>query len=107
MVLTEVIADCFRRGNFSRESLSAYEWTRRGSVERLQRLADEEVFFWNAGDPIRTWLRDRVFCVIDRNARLRYKMLAQVAGIEVKPYTLLDYLKAAGFLPDMRADHWP
>jgi hypothetical protein len=76
-------------------------------VERLQRLADEEVFFWNAGDPIRTWLRDRVFGVIDRNARLRYKMLAQVAGIEVKPYTLLDYLKAGGFLPDTRADHWP
>ena len=76
-------------------------------MERLQRLADEQVFFWNAGDPIRTGLRDRVFRTLDQNVRLRYKMLAQVAGIEVRPYTLLDYLKAAGFLPDLRADHWP
>jgi 2-polyprenyl-6-methoxyphenol hydroxylase-like FAD-dependent oxidoreductase len=107
MVLTEVISDCFRRGDFSLSSLSVYESIRRRPVERLQRLADEEVFFWNAGDPIRTWLRDRVFSVLDRNTRLRYKMLAQVAGVEVQPYTLLDYLKAAGFMPDMRADHWP
>lgn len=107
MVLTEVIVDCFSRGDFSQKALSIYESTRRGPVERLQRLADEEVFFWNAGDPVRTWLRDRVFRTLDRNARLRYKMLAQVAGVEVQPYTLLDYLKAGGFLPDMRSDRWP
>ncbi|MCI0528422.1 MAG: FAD-dependent monooxygenase [Nitrospira sp.] len=107
MVLTDVITNCFQRGDFSQNSLFVYEATRRRLVERLQRLADEEVFFWNAGDPIRTWLRDRVFCVLDRNSRLRYKTLAQVAGVNMQPFTLLDYLKAAGFLPDTRADDWP
>jgi 2-polyprenyl-6-methoxyphenol hydroxylase-like FAD-dependent oxidoreductase len=107
MVLAEVIGDCFKRGDFSKNSLYAYESTRRKTVERLQRLADEEVFFWNAGDPIRTWLRDRAFRVLDHNARLRYKMLAQVAGVEERPYSHLDYLKAVGFLPDRRDDRWP
>jgi 2-polyprenyl-6-methoxyphenol hydroxylase-like FAD-dependent oxidoreductase len=107
MVLSEVIMECFRRGDFSLKALMAYEDTRRMAVERLQRLADEQVFFWNAGDPIRTWLRDRVFRTMDHNARLRYRMLARVAGLEVRSYDFLDYLKAAGFFPDVRSHQWP
>jgi 2-polyprenyl-6-methoxyphenol hydroxylase-like FAD-dependent oxidoreductase len=107
MVLSEVIMECFRRGDFSRKALMTYQDARRMRVEKLQRLADEQVFFWNAGDPIRTWLRDRVFRTMDQNARLRYRMLAQVAGLQVRPYSLLDYLKAGGFFPDIRANQWP
>ena len=107
MVLSEVIMECFKRGDFSQKALLAYEDTRRVTVERFQRLADRQVFFWNAGDPIRTGLRDRVFRTLDQNARLRYRMLAQVAGLEVRPYDLLDYLQAAGLLPDVRAHQWP
>lgn len=104
VVLSEVILECLRRGDFSQRALSVYELTRRETVERLQRLADEQVFFWNAGDPVRTWLRDRVFRIMDRNKRLRYGMLSQVAGLRIQPYSLSDYLKAAGFLPDPKAD---
>lgn len=107
LVLSEVIAECFRRGDFSAGALSAYESTRRRTVELLQRLADEQVFFWNAGDPIRTWLRDRVFRTLNHNFRLRYRMLAQVAGLEARPLGFLDRLMAAGFFPDARANQWP
>ena len=106
MVLSEVIAECFHRGDFSRGALSAYESTRRRPVEVLQGLADELVFFWNAGDPFRTWLRDRVFHILNTNMRLRYKMLAQVAGLEDQPYSLLDRFMAVGFVPDPRAHQW-
>ena len=106
MVLSEVIAECFHRGDFSRGALSAYESTRRRPVEVLQGLADELVFFWNAGDPFRTWLRDRVFHILNKNMRLRYKMLAQVAGLEDQPYSLLDRFMAVGFVPDPRAHQW-
>ncbi|MGH7273528.1 MAG: FAD-dependent oxidoreductase, partial [Nitrospiria bacterium] len=106
MVLSEVIAECFRRGDFSKDALSVYESTRRRPVELLQGLADELVFFWNAGDPFRTWLRDRVFYILNKNIRLRYKMLAQVAGLEDQPYSLLDRFMAAGFVPDPKAQQW-
>ena len=107
VVLSEVITECFKRSDFSQNALLAYENTRRGPVERLQRLADEQVFFWNAGDPVRTWLRDRAFRTLDHNDRLRYRMLAQVAGLGSQPYSLLDYLKVSGFSSDARAHQWP
>ncbi len=103
LALDAVIQRCFESGDFTWKALRSYEDSRRESVERLQRLADQQVMIWNAGDPVRTWLRDRVFRVIDRNPRLRYKMLSQVAGLDSRPYALLDYVKAAGFLPDPSA----
>jgi 2-polyprenyl-6-methoxyphenol hydroxylase-like FAD-dependent oxidoreductase len=107
VVLSKVITECFKRGDFSPNALQPYEDARRRAVESLQRLADEQVFFWNAGDPIRIWLRDRAFRTLDHNDRLRYRMLAQVAGLGTSPYSPLDYLKVGGFTPDPRARQWP
>src|SRR2546422_7946232 len=71
----------------------------------LQRLADEQTFFWNAADPLRCFLRDRVFRGLDRNKRLRYQALTATAGLRTTPaLTWMDKFMAAGFLPDPRAD---
>ena len=70
----------------------------------LQRLADEQVLFWNTGNPFFAFLRDRVFRTLDRNPRLRYRVLATTAGLRTTPpFSLLDRMMAAGFLPDPRA----
>ena len=74
----------------------------------LQRLADEQTFFWNAADPLRCFLRDRVFRGLDQNARLRYQALTATAGLRTTPaLTWMDKLMAAGLLPDPRADQAP
>ena len=105
MALAEVIGRCRETGDWSAEALAAYERARRPQVEMLQRLADEQTFFWNAADPIRCFLRDRVFRVLDRNARLRHQTLTATAGLRTTPpLTWLDKLMAAGVLPDPRAD---
>jgi len=105
MALAEVIGRCRETGDWSAEALAAYERARRPQVEMLQRLADEQTFFWNAADPIRCFLRDRVFRVLDRNARLRHQTLTATAGLRTTPpLTWFDKLMAAGFLPDPRAD---
>lgn len=108
MALADVIMRCRETGDWSAHALSAYEEARRPQVEMLQRLADEQVLFWNAADPIRCFLRDRVFRGMDRNARLRYQALTATAGLRVAPpLTWTDKLTAAGFLPDPRADEIP
>ncbi len=74
----------------------------------LQRLADEEVFFWNTGNPLFSSLRDRVFQTLDRNRRLQYQVLTATAGLrETPPFGWLDRLQAGGFWPDPRADQIP
>ena len=108
MALAQVIGRCRETGDWSAEALAAYERARRPQVEMLQRLADEQTFFWNAADPIRCFLRDRVFRGMDRNARLRYQALTATAGLRTTPpLTWIDKLMAAGFLPDPRADKVP
>ena len=108
MVLAEVIGRCMETGDWSAAALSAYERARRPQVEMLQRLADDQVLFWNAADPVRCFLRDRVFRGMDRNTRLRYQALTATAGFRTTPpLTWLDKLMAAGFLPDPRADEIP
>lgn len=105
MALAELIGRCREAGDWSAKALSAYEQARRPQVEMLQALADEQVLFWNAADPVRCYLRDRVFRGMDRNARLRYQALAATTGLRtVPPLTWTDKLMAAGFLPDPRAD---
>ncbi|MGH7228234.1 MAG: FAD-dependent monooxygenase, partial [Nitrospiraceae bacterium] len=62
--------------------------------------------FWNTGNPLLAFLRDRVFRTLDRNRRLRYRVLATTAGMRTTaPFGLLDRLMAAGFLPDPHADN--
>jgi 2-polyprenyl-6-methoxyphenol hydroxylase-like FAD-dependent oxidoreductase len=105
MALAEVIGRCRETGDWSAEALASYERARRPQVEMLQRLADEQTFFWNAADPLRCFLRDRVFRGLDRNTRLRYQALTATAGLRTTPaLTWMDKLMAAGFLPDPRAD---
>ena len=108
MALAEVIGRCRETGDWSAEALASYERARRPQVEMLQRLADEQTFFWNAADPVRCFLRDRVFRGLDRNTRLRYQALTATAGLRTTPpLTWMDKLMAAGFLPDPSADQVP
>ena len=108
IALAEAIGRCRETGDWSTEALASYERARRPQVEMLQRLADEQTFFWNAADPVRCFLRDRVFRGLDRNARLRYQALTATAGLRTTPpLTWMDKLMAAGFLPDRRADQAP
>jgi len=65
-------------------------------------LADQQVFYWNTGNPFIAFLRDRVFQTLDRNARLRYQVLSTTAGLrKTAPFSLTDRMIAAGFLPDV------
>jgi 2-polyprenyl-6-methoxyphenol hydroxylase-like FAD-dependent oxidoreductase len=105
MALAELIPSCLEKGDCSAQALAPYERRRRPQVEMLQRMADEQVIFWNTGNPVLAFLRDRVFRTIGRNRRLSYKVLETTAGLrETPPFGLLDRLMAGGFLPDPNAD---
>jgi 2-polyprenyl-6-methoxyphenol hydroxylase-like FAD-dependent oxidoreductase len=102
MTLAEVIPSCLADGDCSASRLSVYETARRQQVNMLQRLADQQVLYWNTGNPVIAWLRDRVFHTLDRNARLRSQVLSTTAGLrETPPFSFVDRLIAAGFLPDL------
>ncbi len=109
MSLADVVPSCLADDDFSEARLRAYEARRRPTVEMLQRLADEEVLFWNTGNPLIVWLRNRVFSTIDHNRRLKYQVLAAKAGLrETPPFVgIMDRLRAAGFVPDPRANQPP
>ena len=102
MTLAEIIPACLADGDCSASRLRAYETARRPQVAMLQRLADQQVFYWNTGNPLIASLRDRVFKTLDRNARLRYQVLSTTAGLrKTPPFSFVDRLIAAGFLPDL------
>ncbi|HJT22020.1 MAG TPA: NAD(P)/FAD-dependent oxidoreductase [Nitrospira sp.] len=104
MTLADLVPACLADRDCSAERLKAYETARRPQVMMLQRLADQQVFYWNTGNPAVAFLRDRVFQTLDRNARLRYQVLSTTAGLRTtSPFTLLDRVIAAGFLPDVRS----
>ena len=106
--LADVIEDCRKENDWSASRLHEFEVTRRPQVTMLQRLADEEVFFWNTGNPLLSLLRDRVFQTIDKNRRLQYQVLTATAGLrDSQPFGFLDRLQAAGFLPDPYANQVP
>jgi 2-polyprenyl-6-methoxyphenol hydroxylase-like FAD-dependent oxidoreductase len=108
MTLAEVIPRCLASGDCSAAALNPFERARRPHVEMLQRLADEQVVFWNSGNPVLGYLRDRVFRTLDRNRRLRYQVLATTAGLRAAaPFTLQDRFIAAGLLPDSHANELP
>lgn len=108
VTLAPVIEECLKREDCSAGSLKPFEQARRQQVTMLQRLADEEVFFWNTGNPLVGWLRDRVFERMDRNSRLKYQMLTATAGLRKRPpLGWLDRFQAAGFLPDPWANQIP
>jgi 2-polyprenyl-6-methoxyphenol hydroxylase-like FAD-dependent oxidoreductase len=102
VTLAELVPSCLADRDCSAARLAAYEMARRAQVTMLQRLADQQVLYWNTGNPLIAWVRDRVFRTLDRNARLRYQVLSTTAGLrQTPPLSLLDRLIAAGFLPDV------
>ena len=104
VVVADLIPGWLKKNDFSAEALRAFEVARRPHVMMLQRLADEQCRFWNTGNPVVAYLRDRVFRTLDRNARLRYRVLSTTAGLRSRPpFSLLDRVMAAGLLPDPRA----
>ena len=105
MTLGDILPDCLAGGNCSADRLKAFEEMRRPQVTMLQRLADQQVFYWNTGNPVVAFLRDRVFRTLDRNPRLRYQVLSTTAGLRTTaPFSLIDREIAAGLLPDVYAN---
>ena len=93
---------CLADGDCSASRLRVYEAARRPQVNMLQSLADQQVFYWNTGNPLIAWLRDRVFRTLDRNPRLRSQVLSTTAGLrQTQPFSLIDRLIAAGLIPDL------
>ena len=108
VILADVLEECQKSQDWSAQALQAFEQARRSQVTMLQQLADEEVFFWNTGNPILAMLRDRVFRTMDSNRRLKYQVLSVTAGLRATaPFGWIDRFQAAGFLPDPQADHIP
>ena len=104
MTLADLLPDCLATNDYAAATLKRYEDARRPHVAMLQKLADEQVLFWNTANPLISFLRDRVFSTLDRNARLRYRVLSTTAGLRKDPpFGMLDRLMAAGFLPDPSA----
>lgn len=108
ITLADILENCQRSHDWSAKALQSFERSRRSHVTMLQQLADEEVFFWNTGNPILVRLRDRVFRTLDANRRLQYQVLSATAGLRATaPFGWLDRFQAAGFLPDPQANHVP
>jgi len=108
MALADLLPSCLEKGNLSAEALAPFERARRPQVQMLQRLADEQVVFWNTANPLLGYLRNRVFRTFDRNRRLRYQVLATTAGLRsTAPFGLRDRLIAAGLWADRYADRLP
>lgn len=104
VTVADLIPGWLKENDFSAAALRAFEAARRPQVTMLQKLADEQVTYWNTGNPLLAFLRDRVFRTLDRNARLRYRVLSTTAGLRSQPpFSLLDRVMAAGLLPDPRA----
>ena len=105
MVLADLIPRWLDTDDLSVSALSTFERRRRPHVKMLQKMADEQVVFWNTANPLLAFLRDRVFRTLDHNARLRYRVLETTAGLrETAPFNLFGRLIAGGFLPDFFAD---
>ncbi|MFO0706133.1 MAG: FAD-dependent monooxygenase [Nitrospira sp.] len=104
MTVADLLPDCLAKGDCSAAALKPFETARRPQVTMLQQLADEQVLFWNTANPVLAFLRDRVFHTLDRNPRLRYRVLSTTAGFrQTAPFSLIDRVMAAGFLPDPAA----
>jgi monooxygenase len=98
-VLSETIEEAFKKNDFSSGRFKAYESNRRPVVEAYQRQGDEMVLFWNTGFTPAMWMRDRVFKRLDRDKRLRYKMLSLISGRSDARFSFADKLAAAGMVP--------
>jgi 2-polyprenyl-6-methoxyphenol hydroxylase-like FAD-dependent oxidoreductase len=104
MTLSDLLPGCLADKDYSAARLHAFERARRPQVTMLQELADQQVFYWDTGNPVVAFLRDRVFQTLDRNARLRYQVLSTTAGLRtVSPFSGIDRMIATGLFPDIRS----
>lgn len=104
ITLSDLIVSCLADQDYSASRLSAFERARRPQVTMLQHLADQQVFYWDTGNPMVAFIRDRVFQTLDRNARLRYQVLSTTAGLRtLSPFSGIDRIIAAGLCPDFRS----
>ena len=104
VALSRVAQGCLAKGDCSATSLVAFERERRLYVEMLQRLGDEQTFFWNSTNPVIQFTVDRVLSTLDDNARLRYQVLTTTAGLrQQSPFSLTDRLVAVGLFPDWQS----
>ncbi len=94
VILSDVIEDCFRRNNFSRRALSAYEGLRRPEVTAYQHLADELTWLWESRFPPLIWARERIFRTIHQDRELHEKILTTTAGTKMQPFNLYDRWRA-------------
>lgn len=108
MTVADLAPEWLARGDLSARTLAEFERRRRPHVTMLQKLADEQVVFWNSGNPLLAWVRDRVFRTLDGNRRLRHAVLETTAGLRATPpFGLWDRLVAGGFMPDPSKDRVP
>ena len=104
MTLSDLLPSCLADKDYSAARLQTFERARRPQVTMLQQLADQQVFYWDTGNPVMAFIRDRVFQTLDRNARLRYQVLSTTAGLRtVSPFSGIDRMIAAGLFPDIRS----
>ncbi|MBI5410879.1 MAG: FAD-dependent monooxygenase [Nitrospirae bacterium] len=95
-VLAEVLDACLKRGEYSARALAPYERIRRPVVERLQQVANEYVWLWETKNPMLARLRDRIFRNIGEQPDLLRKVAATEAGIDPRPLTFRERLRAVG-----------
>ncbi|HLG22385.1 MAG TPA: NAD(P)/FAD-dependent oxidoreductase [Candidatus Manganitrophaceae bacterium] len=94
MALAGALEESFRKGDFSRKSLLAYERSRRPPVDALQRIGDEMAWLWNSGFAPVVSLRNRVFRGVHAERELHDKMLWTVSGLKTAPFNLYDRWRA-------------
>ncbi|HEY5649160.1 MAG TPA: NAD(P)/FAD-dependent oxidoreductase [Nitrospiria bacterium] len=93
MALAGTLESCFEKGEFSASNLREYETGRRRVVEQLQKTGDELTLLWNAGFPLLTWLRDRIFRGMDRHPGIRTKVVRMISGTDIQPLPLWDRIR--------------
>jgi 2-polyprenyl-6-methoxyphenol hydroxylase-like FAD-dependent oxidoreductase len=94
VVLAEVLENCFRYKDFSRQALGEYEKLRRPYVDYLQSLGDQMVWVWESGWSPLVWARDRIFRSLDKNPKRLEKILMTMAGVKRTPFTSFDIARS-------------
>ena len=90
VILSDVLDESFRKGDFSARILSDYESARRRDVTVLQQMGDEKAWVWETSFPPMVFLRDRIFLSLGRRPELMGKFVSTVSGVKVQPFTLSD-----------------
>ena len=105
MALSDLLPGCLADQDYSAARLSAFEQARRPHVTMLQRLADQQVFYWNTANPMVAFLRDRVFQTLDQERTASLSSPVDHGGVtDDAAFIGIDRVIAAGFLPDLHAN---